>query len=74
MARLDELDLPVGAVEGPEHAVDAVAGVAVDPPDTPGVKPLDEEIANGLGHLSAPMHKGERREGCRRPLAKHIVP
>ncbi len=54
VARLDELDLALGAVQGAEHAVDAVAGVAVDPPHTPGVEPLDHEITDGLGHLSTP--------------------
>ena len=42
--------LPFGPLQRAEHAVDAVAGIAVDPPHAPLVKALDEEIADGLGH------------------------
>ncbi len=52
--RLDELDLALGPVQGPQHAVDAVAGVAVDSAHPPGVEPLDQEIANGPGHAQTP--------------------
>ncbi len=48
MPRLDELDLAVGALQRAEHTVDAVAGIAEDSPHAPGMKPLDQEIANGL--------------------------
>ena len=42
--------LPLARCSAPKHAVDAVAGIAVDPPHAPLVKALDEEIADGLGH------------------------
>jgi len=43
VARLDEVDLTV-ALEGADHAVDAVARIAEDALDAPGLEPLDEEI------------------------------
>ena len=47
---LDELDLAFGALQRAEHAVDAVAGIAVDPSHAPLMKTLDKEVADGLGH------------------------
>ena len=43
VARLDEVDLAV-ALKGADHAVDAVAGIAVDPFDAPGLQSFDEEV------------------------------
>jgi hypothetical protein len=40
----------LSAVQGPEDAVDPVAGVTVDAADAPGVEPFDDEVANGIGH------------------------
>ena len=37
-----------------EHAVDAVAGIAKNPPDAPSMKAGHEEIANGLAHVATP--------------------
>jgi hypothetical protein len=47
---LDELDLLAVLVEAAEDAVDAVAGVAVDPADAVGSEPLEDVGADGLGH------------------------
>ncbi len=54
MPGLDELDLALGAAQGAEHAVNAVAGIAEDLADAPGMKPFDDEVAYGLGHGVAP--------------------
>ena len=48
--RLDELDLAVGAVERPEHAVDPVAGIAEHAPYAPGMKPRNDKVPNCLRH------------------------
>ncbi len=44
VARLDELDLAV-TLERADHAVDSVAGIAVDAPDAPALQPVNQEIA-----------------------------
>ena len=41
--RLDEVDVAV-ALERADHAVDAVARIAENPADAPGLEPVDEEI------------------------------
>ena len=53
MPGLDELDLALGAVEGAEYAVDAVAGIAEDVAHAPVMQTLDEKIAYRLGIGSA---------------------
>src|ERR1700709_30581 len=45
MTDLDELDL-AGSLQCADHAVDAVAGVSVDPPNSPGVQAFNDEIAD----------------------------
>lgn len=45
MPGLDELDL-AGPLQRTRHTIDAIAGISVDPADTPGVKPLHDEIAD----------------------------
>ena len=52
VARLDELGpLAVArAPERPHQAVDAVAGVAVDPIDAPSCKAIQEIVAHRLAH------------------------
>jgi hypothetical protein len=47
---LDEFDLAVGTVQGAEDAIDAVAWITEDFSHAPGVKSLDNKIANCLGH------------------------
>ena len=42
--------LPSARLQRAEHAVDAVAGIAEDPPHAPGMQPLDKKIADGLCH------------------------
>ena len=41
--RLDEVDLAI-ALQGADHAVDAVAGIAVDPFHAPRLEAFDEEV------------------------------
>ena len=38
------------AAECAEHAVDAVAGIAVNAANAPGMQSLDDEVADGLSH------------------------
>jgi hypothetical protein len=47
--RLDELRL-VDLVEGADQAVDPVAGIAVDPVDTPFAEAFENEFRDVLGH------------------------
>jgi hypothetical protein len=49
---LDEFDGAIRALQGAEYAVDAVARIAKDLSDTPGVKSLNDKVADGLGHVS----------------------
>ena len=65
MAGLDELDLAVGTVKGAEHAVDAVAGIAEDFCNAPGVKALNQKIAYSLTYVYKPRPGPARRGACR---------
>jgi hypothetical protein len=40
-----------GALKSPDYAVDAVAGVSVDPPDAPCVQAFNNKIADFHGQL-----------------------
>ena len=51
VARLDELGVAVSAVEGPEEAVDPVAGVAVHAVDARLAQALQHVVRNQLRHL-----------------------
>src|SRR5205823_4121832 len=50
VADLDELGVAAGTVERAEERVDAVAGIAVDPVDTPLRQPFEDEISDPLSH------------------------
>lgn len=63
VAHLDELDLSLSALESAEHAVDAIARVAENPPYAPGVQPLHDEIADRLTHHKLPLECGTDRAG-----------
>src|SRR4051812_23427112 len=65
---LDELDL-VGAPEGGQDAVDAVTGIAVDALHAPPAKPLQQEIADGVGHDRAPLAALHRLDRMQRMMA-----
>ena len=54
---LDEFDL-VGTLQRSDHAVDAVAGISVDPPNSPRVQAFNNEIADF--HLTASGSAGMR--------------
>ena len=43
VARLDEVDLAI-ALDGADHAVDAVSGIAVDPFHAPRLEAFDEKV------------------------------
>src|SRR6476659_6999964 len=71
---LDELN-PAIPLDRPDHAVDAVARVAVNPRNPPSLQPLDHEVAHrrhralpdpcnaGLPNVAgAPELRGRRRE------------
>jgi hypothetical protein len=45
VADLNEFDRPC-ALQGPQHAVNAVAGVTVDPAHAPLAKAIDDKIAD----------------------------
>jgi hypothetical protein len=47
MPDLDKLDR-IRALEGPKHAVNAIARIAIDPAYAPFVKTADEKIADFL--------------------------
>jgi hypothetical protein len=55
---LDEFDLAIGAIEGAEHTIDAVAGIAEHFFYAPCMEPLDKEIANCLGHDQTSRNSG----------------
>ncbi len=48
---LDEFNLTFGPAQRAEDAVNAVAGIAINSPDAPLVKPLHKEVTDSLGHL-----------------------
>src|SRR5205085_3595828 len=50
VTHLDELDLVLGPLERADDGVDAVTGIAVDPPHAVLVQPLEEEVGRGLLH------------------------
>jgi hypothetical protein len=50
MARLDEFDFAVSALQRAENAIDAVTRITEKFSHAPRVKPLNKEIANGLRH------------------------
>jgi hypothetical protein len=52
--RLDERRLVAGLPQCGHHAVDAVAGIAIEPADAPVAKSFDDEITNG-GHRENPF-------------------
>ena len=54
VAHLDEFDFAAGAIERAEHAVDPIAGIAVDAFHAPVGETSDQEIARGFGHHGAP--------------------
>ena len=62
MARLDELDLAFGPLQGAEYAVDAVPRITKDFSDAPRMEAFHQEVADGLTHGS-----------CSRMGAKLIV-
>ena len=57
MPGLDELDFSIGAIQGAEHAVDAIAGIAEDMAHVPVVETLNDKIAYGLGHVKLQLSK-----------------
>jgi hypothetical protein len=61
---LDECDFVARAIERPEYAVDAIAGVTKNPPNAPQVQALNNEIANCLAHLCAPGSSIARRRAA----------
>ena len=62
--RLDEGDPVIVAVEGAQEAVDAVAGVAEDVGDAPLREPLEDLIADVLGHVDLHEGDGEAERAC----------
>jgi hypothetical protein len=69
VARLDEIDFLVRAIERAEDAVDAITGISEQDPDSPLVKPIDHEIADCLCHGRI-LRKWwqSRRKGCTRAV------
>src|SRR6478609_4205877 len=59
VARLNEFDLSLRAIERAEHAVDAVAGISEDAAHAPRVKTLDNKVSDCLAHCLLPerMHR-----------------
>src|SRR5438132_11268760 len=53
MTYLDEVDLSVGAIERAEHAVDPVAGIAVNAFDAPISETFDQKLARRISHCSS---------------------
>ena len=51
VARLDELGVPLGAVERAEEGVDPVPRIAEHPVDAPFLEPAQDEVGNMLRHL-----------------------
>jgi hypothetical protein len=60
VARLNELDLTISAIERAKHAVDAVAGIAKHFARTPRVEARNEKIANSLCHGKPSRERGGR--------------
>lgn len=48
---LDEPDLALGPIQGPEYTVDAVARIAVDATYAPFIKALNQKITDGHAHV-----------------------
>src|SRR5207237_3243127 len=53
VARLDELDPVLRAVERAHDTVDPVAGIAEYAAHAPGMQPLDDLVADGLAHAAS---------------------
>jgi hypothetical protein len=51
---LDQLRVAVGAIEGAEEGVDAVARIAVDAVDTPFAEPREDVVRYELTHCRSP--------------------
>jgi hypothetical protein len=47
---LDERDRVARAIDGADHPVDAVAGIAIDARDAPNLEALDQCVGNGACH------------------------
>src|SRR6185312_12849502 len=58
---LDQLWIPLRAVERAEQGVDPVSRVAVDPVDTPFPQTGEDEISNELGHNAPFSFDGSAR-------------
>src|SRR5690606_14217599 len=54
MPRLDEADLLVGAIQRAEHAIDAIARIAIDAPNAPLIEAFDQEVTNCYRHEISP--------------------
>jgi hypothetical protein len=61
VSNLYEFNL-VSPLEGSDHAVDAVARISVDPADTPGMQPFNDEIADF--HGEAPLDEAGSVKPC----------
>ena len=61
---LDKFDLAVGPIERAEHAVDAVPGIAEDPPHAPSMQALDEVVADGHRHGSSSLQPRQHQSPC----------
>src|SRR5690348_15368993 len=51
---LDKGNLVATAVQGSKDTVDAIAGIAEQESDTPGMKPLNDEVTHCLRHGEGP--------------------
>src|SRR5581483_6110593 len=51
VADLNEIDFVVEALQRADQSVYAVAGIAVDSPNSPLVKPVNDKIADSFRHL-----------------------
>src|SRR5439155_5226091 len=54
VAGLDEVRIPVRAVERSQEAVDPVARITVEPVHAPFAEPLQDVVADELGHVTTP--------------------
>jgi hypothetical protein len=50
MACLDEFYFSLSPVKRAKYTVDAVAGIAKDASNAPGIETIDEKVANCCGH------------------------
>src|SRR5438105_1257382 len=63
VADLDELRVPIRAVEGAQEGVDPVAGIAVHAVDSPLGEALQDVISDQLGHTTPPSARLRFRPG-----------